>query len=220
MHLIQKKILQVLQERGEIQMTLRELGELVGDPHPQKIKHHLVQLEKRGFLKNDKQTGVIKFIGENCELNLGMFNIPIMGAANCGPATLLATDSIEGFLKVSHKILPNNLIKKGVFAVKTTGSSMNCANIKGQHIEDGDYALIDSTDSVVENGAYVLSVIDGYANIKRIYCDEENQQVVLMSESSQDYPPIYIHKEDLSNYLIAGRVKYVLKKPIVTWQDG
>ncbi len=217
MHPIQEKIIQNLQERDEIRMTLRQLGELVGDPHPQKIKHHLTQLEKRGFIKIDKETGAIRFIGENCELNPSIFNIPIMGAANCGPANLLATNSIEGFLKVSQKILPNNFFKKGVFAVKATGSSMNRADIKGQHIDDGDYALIDSTDPTVENGAYVLSIIDGYANIKRIYCDEENQQVVLLSESSQDYPPIYIHKEDLANYLIAGRVKYVLKKPIVSW---
>lgn len=34
-------------------MTLREIGSLVGVDHPQKTKHHLTQLVKRGVLDKD-----------------------------------------------------------------------------------------------------------------------------------------------------------------------
>jgi len=30
-------------------MKLREIGEMVGVPHPQKVKHHIEQLKKRGL---------------------------------------------------------------------------------------------------------------------------------------------------------------------------
>jgi len=35
----------------------------------------------------------------------------------------------------------------------------------------------------------------------------------LVSESNQDLPPIYIHRDDLDSYLIAGKVVRVMKKP-------
>src|ERR1700679_3939988 len=46
MHPLQEKILALIDSHNLGQMTLREIGELVGERFPQKIKHHLVQLEK------------------------------------------------------------------------------------------------------------------------------------------------------------------------------
>jgi hypothetical protein len=59
----------------------------------------------------------------------------------------------------------------------------------------------------------VVSIIDGVANIKKLYIDEKKEQLVLLSESNQDIAPIYIHKHDLDSYLIAGTVVKVMKKP-------
>ncbi|HZT34945.1 MAG TPA: hypothetical protein VFA15_03425, partial [Nitrososphaera sp.] len=57
----------------------------------------------------------------------------------------------------------------------------------------------------------VLSVIDKMANIKRYHFDKENNQIVLMSESTQSFPPIHIHPDD--DYSINGKVIKVIKKP-------
>ena len=160
MHLIQQKILDLLDEKREIKMTLREIGNLVGDPHPQKIKHHLLQIEKRGFIKINKD-GVISFIGQNAEFRSNFLNIPILGSANCGPATSLATNSIEGYLKVSKRILNQHVTTEKYFSIKAKGNSMNRAYIDNLNIEDGDYILIDSEDRTPENGKLVLSIIDG-----------------------------------------------------------
>ena len=35
----------------------------------------------------------------------------------------------------------------------------------------------------------------------------------MVSESNQDLAPIYIHNDDLDNYLIAGKVVKVMKQP-------
>ena len=52
-----------------------------------------------------------------------------------------------------------------------------------------------------------------------IYKDNKKHQIVLTSQSTQDYPPIYIHEEDSEGYAILGTAKHILKKPIMSWQD-
>jgi len=91
------------------------------------------------------------------------------------------------------------------------GPSMNMAKTPGGSIENGDYVIIDSVDRVPNNGDYVVSVIDGCANIKK-FLEEENR-VVLISESStpEKFPPIFIYEGD--EFLINGKVVQVVKKP-------
>jgi SOS-response transcriptional repressor LexA len=88
---------------------------------------------------------------------------------------------------------------------------MNKARIDNQLLEDGDYILIDRDKKKPSNGDYVASIIDGVANIKRFY--KQDDYIVLISESTQNIPPIYIHKSDIDNYLVAGTVVKVLKRP-------
>jgi SOS-response transcriptional repressor LexA len=49
------------------------------------------------------------------------------------------------------------------------------------------------------------------ANIKKYIFDEENNQIVLVSQSSKDIPPIYIHEDD--SFMVNGKVIQVIKKP-------
>ena len=58
----------------------------------------------------------------------------------------------------------------------------------------------------------MLSVISGLANIKRFSEDKIHRQVVLQSESSQFFPPIHIHEDDLDEYLVNGKVIEVIKQ--------
>ena len=88
---------------------------------------------------------------------------------------------------------------------------MNKATINGNTIEDGDYLIIDSTDTTPRSGDIILSVIDDMANIKKYIWDEINNQIVLASQSTKDIPPIYIHEDD--SFMINGKVIQVVKKP-------
>ncbi len=63
----------------------------------------------------------------------------------------------------------------------------------------------------MRNGDIVLSIIDGMANIKRFFLDKANNQVVLVSDSTKEFPPIYIHEDD--DFMINGKVVQVIKKP-------
>ena len=87
---------------------------------------------------------------------------------------------------------------------------MNRVNIDGKRIEDGDYAIIDYEYKTPRNGDIVLSIIDGASNIKKFYRDEDGN-IVLASDSTQNFPPIYIHKDD--NYMINGKVVQIIKRP-------
>ena len=90
---------------------------------------------------------------------------------------------------------------------------MNMANIDGKSIEEGDFVIIDSENRNPKSGDYVLSIIDGCANIKRFARDRVNNCYVLLSESTKDYPPIFIDEKDFSSYMINGEVIKVIKKP-------
>jgi SOS-response transcriptional repressor LexA len=208
MHIIQEKILKLVPHKNLGSMTLREIGDLIGEKYPQKIKHHLDQLQKKNLIKIDKNKGIIQKYSTGPVKNTQLISVPIVGAANCGPATIFANENIEGYLKISKNILRKF---KNIFAIRAQGLSMNRALINGLTIEDGDYLIIDSSQTSPSNGDIVLSVIDDMANIKKYVWDEENNQIVLVSESTKDIPPIYIHEDD--SFMINGKVIQVIKKP-------
>lgn len=208
MHPIQEKLLKLLDQKNLSDMTLRDIGECIKEPLPQKIKHHLEQLEKKGFIKYDRKNKNISRTKTNSRIPSPFVSVPVIGVANCGPATIFANENIEGYLKISKNILNKC---KNVFAIKAQGLSMNKSNINGMAIEDGDYLIIDSDYRTPRNGDVVLSVIDDMANIKKYIFDEENNQIVLVSQSTKDIPPIYIHEDD--SFMVNGKVIQVIKKP-------
>jgi SOS-response transcriptional repressor LexA len=136
----------------------------------------------------------------------------------------LADDKIQGYLKISPSILKEKFRKKinDLYILKAIGYSMNRANINDNNIEQGDYLIIDKSQNIPENNDYVVSVIDGAANIKKFYADKINQRIILKSESTNDFAPIYIHANDLKQYAICGKVIEVLKEPddFKSWENA
>lgn len=207
MHKTQEKLLQLVKTKNLSGMTLREIGALVGEEkYPQKVKHHLIQLEKKGFIRMDKQSGTIEPASSGQIKSTSIMSVPILGTANCGPATFYTENNYQGYLKISNKLLPK---KNNIYALMADGPSMNRADIKGESIEDGDYLIIDGDAQTPEDGDIVVSVFDDVANIKKFKFDTKNNRVVLMSESSQNFPPIFIHEDD--DYHVMGKVIQVVK---------
>jgi len=219
MHPIQIKLLTLSKSKNLAKLSLREMAEEIGmsESSPQKIKHHLLQLQKRGFLTIDRVIGVMRSASSNPGWAKGLinkvsslFSIPIVGTANCGPANIFAENNFEGFLKVSSKLIGRSR-PDGLYAIKADGSSMNRADIGRRRIEDGDYVIVDGNDIEVNNNDVVVSIIDGKATIKRFIDDRRNGQIVLKADSSFDYEPIYLHPDD--DFSISGKVVKVIKKP-------
>jgi repressor LexA len=209
MHPIQEKLLKIIDRRNIGHLTLREIGGLVGETLPQKIKHHLIQLERKGFIFVDKKTKNITRVNKfNSSKNNSLISLPIVGAANCGPQTIYADQNIEGYLKISKKLITKT---QGVFVLRAEGNSLNKANVKGKTIESGDYIIVDSDYAVPRNNDYIVSVIGGLANVKKYLLDSDNSRIILLSESTQHFDPIFIHEDD--DFQINGKVIDVVKKP-------
>lgn len=212
MHAVQEKLLEQIDKDPSIgKLTLRDIGKRIGDPAPQKIKHHLSQLEKYGLISIDRKSGIIQRTkGGKIKESSTLISIPILGYANCGQASVIAEERPEGYLRVSSRLLPKT---KKIFALQAVGNSLNRARIgKGnKSLETGDFAIVDYENTNPKDGDYILSVIGGLANLKKFKLDKENQQIILSSESTQNYSPIFIHQED--DYIIGGKIIGVLKNP-------
>ncbi|MBK8363224.1 MAG: hypothetical protein IPL24_05910 [Bacteroidetes bacterium] len=142
-------------------MSLREMASAIGlrDESPQKIKHHLQQLEKRGFLSIDRGRGPDRSepsLGwaKNSRIYRKHFSNPILGTANCGPAIIFLKKK-SGLLRVSTKLVGRSQ-PDGLYAIKADGSSMNREEINGKRIEDGDYVIINANDKNVYSKDVVL----------------------------------------------------------------
>jgi len=184
--------------------------------YPSSAHYHVKKLQEQGFL--EKETNKPRSIGlySNKEImspflsefGLDAVRIPVVGSANCGPAELVADENIEGYIKISKRIVSN---KAGVFALRAEGDSMNNANINGKNIEEGDFVLIDSENKTARSGDYVLSVIEGCANLKKFDVDKKTGDIQLISESdNKTHKPIFISRDD--NFMINGIIIEVIKR--------
>ena len=213
MHHIQKKLLELAKTNNLAECTLRRTAELIGDPDmsPGQVQHHLLQLEKRNllFINRKNKTQRLESPVEDDRFVL----VPIVGSASCGPALNYAEEYYEGFLRISKQLLGKQTtqLKNRYMAVKADGESMNNARIgkSKQPINNGDFVLVDVTQKYAEDGDYVLSIIGGMANIKRLKKHEEYISLESESLTPERFPPIIVGQSE--NCMINGKVVAVYK---------
>ena len=214
MHHVQELMLQINRERNIVDMKLSELRSLTGVKHLQQVKHHRNMLITKGLLPEPSQAkqafSQTNIIGSKSKL----VSIPILGAVNAGVASLYADGRVEDYLRISSEKLPIRN-SKSLYALRAVGDSMNRATIGplGLSIEGGDYIIADGEKYVPKTGDYVVSLINGMANIKKLVIDEKEECIILASESDQDYPPIILALDDQTDYLAQSRVLHVVKIP-------
>jgi repressor LexA len=202
MNPIQQKLLDIakLQDIGKMRRV--DLVNAVGCDYPSQITHHMAQLIKKGYLVRNAGG---KIVASPSKAG-GAIRLPIMGEADCGEATKFADGTIQDYLLVSDSVLsiPRN---KASYALIARGDSMNRASVNGKAIESGDYAIVQIKDGYIpSNGDYVVSIINGMANIKRYNADKKHRRIVLEPESlSDNYAPIIIAESDAEYYKITGR---------------
>jgi SOS-response transcriptional repressor LexA len=207
----QEKIIELAKQKDISKMGFREIGRELGIENPQTVIYHLGKLNEKGLLyydtKNRQRVARPKaFVTDK------FFNIPVVASgANCGPAVELAQDVIEGYLKISQKLL-HRPRPDGLMVVRAIGNSLNMANLNSDSIEDGDYVIVD-TKKQPDNGLYVLSIINNAANFKKFFKDENKKEIRLLSESTENIPPIVLHEEELEElgYSVNGVAIKVIK---------
>jgi SOS-response transcriptional repressor LexA len=202
---VQQKILELAKTQDVLKLGLRPLGRLIDVKNPQRVKYHLQQLIKKGLVKTTSPSDLRESLRHSSSLQPNFITIPVVGAANCGPATLVAEERIEKYIKVSESLLKKT---NNIFALMAEGDSMDRANINGSSIEEGDYVIVDRDQISPRPGDYVLSVIENHANIKKFSIAKDGN-IVLLSESSSYHAPIYIGEND--QFFVNGMVIQVIK---------
>lgn len=214
MHETQERLLELARQQDLSRVPLREIAELIDKKQmsPGVLQHHFGQLEKKNLLFIDRRAKTQRLgddVGDD-----RFYTIPIVGAASCGPADTVADESIEGYLKISKSSLFGG--SGDLIAVRASGNSMNNAQVltaggRKAPINDGDYVIVDRKQLSLQDNInkYVLSIIGGMANIKKLV--RRDYDIALLSESTdqKSYPPIIIHEGD--DYLVNGRVVQVVE---------
>lgn len=202
-------------------VSIRRVGQMLRSPnddkdvHPQTVKYHWDRLFADGevdYLYNGRTRNRRSSSVNEDSLPDGakLVTIPVFGVADCGPATKVADQQDHGSIRVSSRILKTTHFDD-LYSLMASGNSMNNTSIDGHVINDGDYVIVDRSRNTPQNGERVVAIVDGLANIKRFY--REQDRITLVSESTEQYDPIFITPEDQSDSLIGGTVIQVVPKP-------
>ncbi len=169
----QQRVLDTIREHIEANgypPTMREIGKSVGLASPSSVKHVLVGLERKGYLRRDPMRPrameiVDPFAAESPEASLAAAideeqlaapsYVPVVGRIAAG-GPILAEQLVEDVFP-----LPRQLVGDGeLFLLKVSGDSMIDAAIC-----DGDWVVV-RRQPVAENGEVVAAMIDGEATVK------------------------------------------------------
>lgn len=144
--------------------SVREICEAVSLKSTSTVHGHLKRLEKKGLIRRDPTKPRALEILELSENKKEMINIPIVGKVTAG-VPILATENIEGSFQLPLEYIKHN---KELFMLKVSGESM--INVG---INDGDYAIIEKTDSAL-NGDIVVALIESEATIKTFFKEKDH----------------------------------------------
>lgn len=215
-HPIQQAILDLRKVRLLANLSYREIGRQISfgpdrRVHPQVVKYHMEKLINSKLLDvSDRPTTVSPQQLAQPTEKPRLISLPLMGAANAGPATMLANERPEAYIKISPQLLRSKNYPD-LIALRVSGNSMNCARLHGATINNNDYIVVDRSKKTPRDGEIVVADYDNCVNIKRITFDYEHEQVTLMSESTEYFDPIFLSAQDNVDAFIEGTVVQVIK---------
>jgi repressor LexA len=188
--------------------SMREIGEAVGLTSPSSVKHQLMALERKGYVRRDPNRPraievVVQDDARGVSSPAGAFGyadvdepkpsyVPVVGRIAAG-GPILAEQVVEDVFP-----LPRQLVGTGeLFLLKVVGDSMVDAAIC-----DGDWVVV-RRQPQAENGEVVAAMLDGEATVKTFRRRDGHLWLMPANES---YSPI-----PADDVTILGRVVAVLR---------
>lgn len=188
-------IAQYIQKNG-FSPTLKEIAGAIGVSSLATVHEHLQALQRKNVIK--KHEGTVRGIElvDRTFLNItDSVDLPILGFIAAGSPIEPYTDTDATF-KVSPEMVSG---KKRAYILQVKGQSMI-----EDHIDDGDYVVIEETSNV-NNGDIVVALLDnGLATLKRFYKEVTR---VRLEPANSTMSPIYA-----TNVQIQGRVVGLIRK--------
>lgn len=192
-HPNQKKLLEILREHIDNPLTMIDLMEELGVASTSVVHHHIVQLEKKGFLKRNPSNPRDYQILEDPEKPVVYINQ--YGLAQCGPKGTFLDGNPLDRVPIASKLLKFH--SEEAFIVVAKGNSMQPS------INQGDY-IIAQKKSNSTNGETIICINNGEALIKIFYKKNDN---IILHSLNPEFPP-FVANED---FRIVGVVKNIIK---------
>jgi repressor LexA len=183
--------------------SMREIGTAVDLKSPSSVKHQLVALEKKGYLRRDpKRPRAMEIVNPDADVPQTLRDleetgpkaryVPLVGRIAAG-TPILAEQMVEGLYP-----MPREMVGDGeVFMLEVHGESMIDAGIL-----NGDMVVV-RHQPTAENGEIVAAMIGDEATVKTL--SVKDGRVWLLPQNPA-YTPIEGHKAQ-----ILGRVVTVLR---------
>jgi len=192
----QKKVLEAIEEfvlEHGYSPTIRRLGEILNIVNPSAVFKHILSLEKKGYLERVK--GEMRLTGLPAFLE-NQTRVPLVGLVPAGQPKEVFDVSGEA-VNVPDWMVGRR--KGNVFCVHVDGKSMVDA-----YIDDGDWVLVERTNSASSGEMVVTLLNDGSVTLKRLKIKGEN---VFLIPENPEFEPIKVRE-----LKILGRVIGVLRK--------
>ena len=178
--------------------SFEEIGGGMGLSSLATVHKHISNLEKKGLLKRDyNRSRSIDIIAPKGRMKQSMsapLSLPLLGRIAAGQPI----EAVENPETIS---LGDFTGSKDVFVLQVRGDSM-----QDEAILDGDYVLVEKTQTA-HNGEIVVALVSGAdATLKRIYREGENTR---LQPSNATMKPIIVPARDVQ---VQGRVIGVLRK--------
>jgi len=188
-------IAQYIQKNG-YSPTLREIAESIGVSSLATVHEHLQALQRKKVIKrHEGAVRGIELIDRTFMRITDSVDLPLLGFIAAGSPIEPHTDS-EASFKVSPEMISG---KKRSYVLQVKGKSMI-----EDHIDDGDYVVIEETQNVTDGDIVVALLDNGLATLKRFYKELTR---VRLEPANSSMSPIYA-----TNVQIQGRVVGLIRK--------
>lgn len=198
MHPTQEKLLKLLKDNIDNPLTIRELGDSIGEESTGVVHHHIVRLEKMGFLKrnpDDPKDYVIMDKPDKAVVYINKY-----GLARCGPGGHILSGRPVDRVPVSTSIL--RFPAAEAFIVEAIGDSML------PRIEAGD-TIIAKKQSRPEHNDIIVCVYDEQPMIKQYFKQKSAVCLLSLNGDKKKYPDILVTQKEL--FKVEGVVKNILR---------
>ena len=185
-------------EKRRIPPTVREIQEHFRFESTNAVAEHLVQLEKKGYLK--RRRGIsrgLELASKSICFHPDVVSVPLVGQIAAGTPTL-AEENIEGLLHLDKTFVRGD----GHFFLRVKGDSM-----RGAGICDGDLVLVKKQERA-EPGEIIVAYWEGEATVKYF---SNRRGIIELRPAHPGYSPIRVTKEKCPDFRILGKVKAVVR---------
>lgn len=194
LHISQEKLLAILRDNIESPLTIRELQEQLDITSPSVVFHHILQLEKKGYLKRNPNNPKDYVVMDDPEKAIVYINK--YGLAQCGPKGSILFGNPIDRIPIASRLL--KFPAEEAFIVEAKGNSME------PKIRQGDI-VIARMQKIASNGDLIVCVNDSEVLIKKYFKQDKN--IILHSLNSLKHDPFVASKD----FRIEGVVKNILQ---------